>query len=316
MSLIEDIRPELSEGTVVRSRQRRLRPVVALVALALVAALAVAAVLALGGEPTARTAPTPPVGDAAPQPAPEGRTSGDDTTGATADDPAAEGSTSDKTSSGSSSGTSSDKTSSGSSSGTTTKVSAVTTVSAAKAASRLRSAGVTPLGTVRDAMTWTDRNGRNLLVASVATRTTTGGNGTELRSATIRVVHVAGVGTAHPKVLRTMTDPSGEPCEFDFTHQVDRDFGIAGDLDGDGYAEVSVAWSSSCLSDASPSVAKVALLSNGRKFILRGTGWPAGLPDGPGSYPEAQIEDVEPGPSAWPADFYQRTKLVFFKLYG
>jgi hypothetical protein len=63
-------------------------------------------------------------------------------------------------------------------------------------------------------MTWTDRNGRNLLVASVATWITTDGSGTELRSATIRVVHVAGVGTAHP----------------------------------------------------------VALLSNGRKFVLRGTG--------------------------------------------
>jgi len=187
----------------------------------------------------------------------------------------------------------------------------MTPLSAAAAAAALRAAGSSPYGEVRQAVQWTDRNGRNLLVATRHVDAT-GADGTST-AATIRVVHLAHL-ESRPTTLRVMTDPSGPPCEFDFVSDVTPDYFVAGDLDRDGYAEVSVAWSTSCLSEADRSRAKVALLSNGRKYILRGYGWPYGMPDGPGNWAETSIDQVEPA-GQWPPGFRSAAENVFIKLY-
>ena len=173
-------------------------------------------------------------------------------------------------------------------------------------------AGMTPAGEVLDAGRWTDRNGRNLLVVTrhVDARDASGA----MAAATIGVLHVAHL-ESRPVVLRRMTDPSGPACEFDFVSAVGRDYQVAGDLDGDGYLEVSVAWDSSCLSEASRSTVKVALLSNGRKYILRGLGWPYGRPAGD-QWPDTQVVETQPAASSWPAGFHAQAENVFRRLYG
>jgi hypothetical protein len=187
----------------------------------------------------------------------------------------------------------------------------MTPLSAAAGASALRAAGIRPYGEVRQAIRWTDRNGRNLLVVTLHVDVARP-DGTPI-AATLRVVHLVHL-ESRPKMLRVLTDPSGPPCGSDFVFDVTDDYVVAGDVDRDGYAEVSVAWSTSCLSEAARSPAKVALLSNGRKYILRGHGWPYGMPDGPGDWPEASIDEVEPG-GQWPPGFRRAAENVFIKLY-
>jgi hypothetical protein len=187
----------------------------------------------------------------------------------------------------------------------------MTWLSAAAGASALRAAGISPYGEVRQAVRWTDRNGHNLLVATLRVDMARP-DGTPI-AATLRVVHLVHL-ESQPKTLRVLNDPSGPACDSDFLFDVTDDPSVAGDLDRDGYAEMSVAWSTSCLSEADRSRAKVALLSNGRKYILRGYGWPHGMPDGPGAWPEASIDEVEPG-GQWPPGFRRAAENLFIRLY-
>jgi hypothetical protein len=185
-------------------------------------------------------------------------------------------------------------------------------LTAASAAAALRQAHLTASGEIRLAGRWTDRDGRNLLVATrrVDARDAAG----TVSAATIRVVHWAHL-ESHPVLLRVMDDPSGPPCEFDFNSDLDGDYMSVADLNRDGYLDVTVAWFRSCLSEADRSDVKVAVLSNGHKYILRGWGWPGNSrPDGPG-WPDAQVNQTEPAASAWPAGFHLAAERVFLRLF-
>jgi hypothetical protein len=277
--------------------------VASLIGTALVAGAVGTTVLLGNDEPTPTTPSRPPA---------ESR-SGDD---GSATSPKGAGSGEKAGTSSGSSGTSAGSagTSSGSSSGPGgVEVSEMTGLTAAKGAAELGKAGVAPFGDVREALTWSDRNGRNLLVASRRTSSTTDANGTSLESATIRVVHVAHL-ESRPVVLRTMTDPGG-PCELNFDNDVNGDYGVAGDLNRDGFAEVTVSWFSMCRGDPGEYGVKVAMLSNGDKYILRGIGWPGGKPDLPGDWADAKIQQTEPAAAAWPKGFHKATENVFFRLY-
>jgi hypothetical protein len=195
-----------------------------------------------------------------------------------------------------------------------TKVTGMREIPVSQGVAKLRAAGIAPYGKAQLAMSWTDRNGENVVLTSRKDAATTDGNGTTWRTANLRIVHVAHL-DSKPVVLRTMNDPSGAPCEFDLTNDVAGDYAIAGDLNGDGYAELSVSWSSSCLSEADRSVAKTALLSNGHKYIVRGLGWPGGEPDGPGDWPAARITSTEPAAGQWPAGFHLETQRVWLRLF-
>jgi hypothetical protein len=189
-------------------------------------------------------------------------------------------------------------------------------VGIAEAAAALRAVEVAPLGTIQDAAGWTDRNGRNVLVVSRESETVTGPDGVNRRTAVLRAVHVARLGTPQATVLRILREPSGAPCAMDFRHDLDAGDRIGADLDGDGYVEVSVAWSSACRDDPGPATATVTLLSNGRKFLVRGLGWPGGRRDVPGRRPDARIQHVTPAAPAWPEAFLTRTSALFRTLYG
>ena len=164
-------------------------------------------------------------------------------------------------------------------------------------------------------MTWKDRNGTNLVVAGRTLTTGKDAGGLETRSGTVRVVHVARTESAHPVVLRTMTDTSGVPCELDLSMDVASDYAVAADLNGDGYGEVSVSWYSACRGDPGTYLVKTALLSNGAKYILRGVGWVGGKPDIPGEWADGKVTDTEPAASQWPKGFHRPTTNVFLRLF-
>jgi hypothetical protein len=195
----------------------------------------------------------------------------------------------------------------------TAEVSEATDVPADEAKQQLSDAGVSVRGDIRLSESWTDANGGNLLVASRSVDKKTGDRAT---AATIRVWHLTHTDT-DPKVARSMTDPSEGTCDLDFDTDLDTGQGFVKDLDGDGIAEATVAWHLSCRGDVGPALAKVSLLSDGRKFILRGDGYPGGRPAGSdANLPPAAVKEVDPDASHWPDGFKDAATEVFLKLYS
>jgi hypothetical protein len=153
-------------------------------------------------------------------------------------------------------------------------------------------------GEIVGAWRWTDKNGRNLLVT---TREKSGGN------QTLRVIHVARLDKT-PKTLRVMVDPNLPNCKGGG--------GAAGftknsvqvrDLDKDNVAEVLVGWSARCGGTDAASIVKLAVLSNGDKYILRGEG----VVGGHGGKAPAP----DPASKSWPKPYLKAANTEFKDLF-
>jgi hypothetical protein len=173
----------------------------------------------------------------------------------------------------------------------------VTRVAASKT---LQKAGANAGGTVVEAWQWDDKNGTNL-VAAVRVPTAKG-------KTTLKVVHVDKVSSNDPKVVRVMIDPALPQCPGGKAGG-QAAFAKAGmkiqDLNGDGYAEVIVGWSSRCGGKSNPSEAKLALITKGDKYIIRGSGV------------LKQSGDIAPSPAAkdWPKGFYTAVSKRYAELF-
>lgn len=186
-----------------------------------------------------------------------------------------------------------------------TPVGGLREISPAEATGMLQGAGVKLSGAVQRAWTWTDVDGRNLLAA--ASRTEFHGDAQAPRF-TLEVAHLADV-DAQPRTLRVMRDPGipgrcdgvGAQASAGFT---DGSVAVT-DLDGDGITEVSIGWTARCGGPDQPSMVKLALLSNGRKFILRGSG----VLGAGGSM------DPDPDARDWPQAYLQPLTALFRHLY-
>jgi hypothetical protein len=172
--------------------------------------------------------------------------------------------------------------------------------------------GLKLAGTGRAGWSWTDRNGENVLYV-----TREGGKKSDNKTwATIRVMHAAHL-DAKAKVLRTMQDPGRGDCELDLVADYAPDSIKVTDADHDGYAEATVGWYWACRSDLGTFEAKLALLSNGDKYILRGAGIPVEF-----TPPSDQLEQVPkvsfdptPGKSSWIDGTYDPTVDLFHTLF-
>jgi hypothetical protein len=172
-------------------------------------------------------------------------------------------------------------------------------VSAVDAAAQLRKANQGPGGSIVEAWGWNDKNGRNLVVTSIAAA---GAN-----KRTLRVIHIAGLDT-EPRTLRVMKDPNlPAGC---------RGRGVAGftpkalivrDLDGNNVAEVITGWTSRCGGVGNQSQIKLALITDGKKYILRGQGV-IGRPGG----------TITPAPRSanWPNGYFKAVTDTYRKLYS
>jgi hypothetical protein len=168
-------------------------------------------------------------------------------------------------------------------------------VGAAAAVKDLRRAGEAR-GDVVGAWRWTDDNGRNLLV------TTRQGGG---NNQTLRVIQVARL-DKNPKTLRVMIDPGLPGCRGgDGAAGFTKNSVQVRDLDRDGVAEVLVGWFARCGGSGAQTTAKLALLSNGDKYILRGQGV---LGSGGSQAPD-------PAAKNWPKPFLKAATAEFKTLY-
>lgn len=169
-------------------------------------------------------------------------------------------------------------------------------VSEGDAAKDLRRAGQSG-GDVVGAWGWSDNNGRNLL-ATVRQRE--GGD-----DVTLRVVHLGNL-AGDPKELRVMKDPGLPGCNGEGTTGFTKNSVQVRDLNRDGVAEVTVGWVARCGGSGAESRVKLALLSDGDKYILRGTGIP-----GSGKGTRAP----EPAASRWPDPYLKTLTAMYKDLY-
>jgi hypothetical protein len=171
-------------------------------------------------------------------------------------------------------------------------------VSAEDAAVQLRKAGAAPGGSIVEAWGWSDRNGRNLVVTSIAAA------GTNRR--TLRVTHVAGL-DGDPRTLRVMRDPNlPTDCRGAGTAGFTPKALIVRDLDSNNVAEVIVGWSSRCGSPENKSQIRLALITDGEKYILRGRG----VIGRAGTFVPA------PRAARWPDGYLKTVAAQYRALYG
>jgi len=185
-------------------------------------------------------------------------------------------------------------------------------VEAADAATDMRKAGLRTSGDAVEAWSWNDANGRNVLLT---TKSIDKREGTAVRAATLRVYHAAGLDDRARMVRAPLRDSGTSPCEVDFNLDfVPGSIRIA-DRDGNGYGEASVGWWASCRGDPGPVRLKLALLTNGTYYILRGSGLLASMPLPSGiTTPPATFTPNVPE-SRWPRGTYDAMVSLFRQLF-
>jgi hypothetical protein len=189
----------------------------------------------------------------------------------------------------------------------------VAKVEAADARSQVRQAGFPVQGKGVEAWGWTDTNGRNLLLTTKTVEKTEGG---VVRAATLHVYHVAGLDGRAKMMLTPLRDPGVPNCDVDFGLDFVPGSIQVSDTDGDGYGEATVGWWSLCAGDPEPERIKLALVTKGTYYILRGTGQRATEPPPPQgvTFPKASFTPSVPA-GTWPAGSYQKTVELFHALF-
>ena len=167
------------------------------------------------------------------------------------------------------------------------------------ATAQLSKLGQGPGGSIVEAWGWTDKNGRNLVVTSIAPA------GSNKR--TLRVIHVAGLEGDKPRTLRVMRDPNlPANCRSAGQAGFTPKSLIVRDLDGNNVAEVISGWSSRCGGKAAESQIRLALITDGDKYILRGQG----VIGEPGAFTPS------PRAAQWPDGYLTQVTAQYRKLYG
>jgi hypothetical protein len=192
-------------------------------------------------------------------------------------------------------------------------LSGVGTVDAADARTQVREAGFPVQGKGVEAWGWTDTNGRNLLLTTKTVDKTEAG---VVRAATLHVYHVAGLDDRPTMMLTPLRDSGVPACDVDFGLDFVPGSIRVSDTDGDGYGEATVGWWSLCAGDPEPERIKLALVTKGTYYILRGTGQRASDPPPPEgiTFPKASFTPSLPA-SSWPAGSYQKTVEEFHTLF-
>jgi hypothetical protein len=167
------------------------------------------------------------------------------------------------------------------------------------AAAQLRQAGATAGGTIIEAWGWKDVNGQNLVVTSIST------NGAKR---TLKVTHLARL-EGDPRTLRVMRDPNlPSGCSGGGTAGFTPKALHVVDLNGDNVAEVVSGWSSRCGGAGTSSQIRLALITNGKKYIIRGQGVVGDAKSGSFT--------ADPKAKNWPPGFLKALTAEYRNLYG
>jgi hypothetical protein len=194
-----------------------------------------------------------------------------------------------------------------------TRLADVRQLGATAATTEVLQAGLRTKGAPVEAWSWSDANGRNVLLT---TKTVDRREGSVVRAATLHVYHAAGLGRSPRMLLTPLRDPGTVPCDLEFNLDFVPGSIQVTDADGDGYGEASVGWWSSCRGDPGPERIKLALVTKGTYSILRGSGLVAAQPSVPAgiTVPPARFAPNVPE-GRWPARSYPATVALFKRLF-
>jgi hypothetical protein len=194
----------------------------------------------------------------------------------------------------------------------TVALSDVAHVDARAGLTELKKAGLKATGSPVDAWSWTDTNGRNLFVT---TKSVDKREGPVVRAATLHVYHAAGLGRQPRMLLTPLRDPGTPNCDVDFGLDFVPGSVQVSDTDGDGHGEATVAWWSICRGDPGAERLKLALVTKGTYYILRGYGLRAGetLPAGITVPPATFTPNVAAG--RWPHGSYDAATALFRQFF-
>jgi hypothetical protein len=179
----------------------------------------------------------------------------------------------------------------------------LTRMGSPEASDALRKAGQTGPGTIVEAWTWKDQNGTNLVVSARIVRAG--------QHQSLKVIHLSRLETDRPRPLRIMTDPDLPDCAAGGTAEFTKNSLLVRDLNADGIAEIAAGWTSRC-EGAKASQVRLALITNGDKYIVRGKGVIGGAGGTSGA---GGTKVPDPKASAWPPGFNSALDKLFSRLY-
>ncbi len=160
--------------------------------------------------------------------------------------------------------------------------------------------------TIERIVRFADKNGTNYVVFS---STSTEKPATDMGRSRTRWLYVDHWAISPGRASRALLPVRDfeQDCPFDLTAAfVPAAFGVT-DLDGDGLAEVTYGYQLSCRSDVSPATYKLLMVSNGKKYILRGETRLAL----PGEAPMGGSFTPDPGEKKWAPKFYAHAVAVW-----
>lgn len=128
-------------------------------------------------------------------------------------------------------------------------------------------------GTVKEAWTWNDKLGENILITSFVKpfRSTPFKQNDDEKTSELHAFHFVKKETIY-KLLWPMSD-AVKNCPFDITLEFITDAITVTDLDNDGIAETKVQYKIVCRSDVSPAGMKLVMHEDTVKCALRGYMW-------------------------------------------
>jgi hypothetical protein len=153
-----------------------------------------------------------------------------------------------------------------------------------------------------DALSWTDKNGDNVLVFAVA------GNSnprTQAQSRYLSAEHFVVGGKSPARQLRLVRDKV-EDCDLDLTAEFVDAASAVTDIDGDGIFEVTFAYRTGCRGDISPDSLKLIVLENGQKYILRGE-----TRVDVGDYHAGGTFEPDPSKAKWPKGLFAHAAQIW-----
>jgi hypothetical protein len=133
-------------------------------------------------------------------------------------------------------------------------------------------------GKIRQAWTWKDSLGENILVLSVkGPYDAKGADGEDGQSSELYAKHFAKK-MGDYALIASITDAE-KVCPFDITTEFIPGSTTVTDLDKDGIAEIKLQYALACRSDVSPATMKLVMFEDGNKHSLTGNRWLRYSPD-------------------------------------
>ncbi len=163
-------------------------------------------------------------------------------------------------------------------------------------------------GNIVTGETWTDKNGKNIVIFTSKEILHE-----ESKSTYLYAYHYTNSGTGF-ELIREVKD-SYEKCDIANHTAFQKEYIKVTDMDNDGYGEITFTYRTGCNGDPTPVTQKLLLLENGEKYAIRGTTLIDGKKFGIGENTYGGKTNIDPSFDKAPAEFLNFAKEIWDKAY-